>query len=93
LAITDVRSRPTRPKANVCHDAVKDRCHQRKERRIRDADCLRRRAKRDFDWIQGGPICRYFAEQGLTDFIATPPELELEFALRGINWKRATKKT
>lgn len=35
-------------------------------------DRIRRRAKRDFDWIQGGPIRHYFAQQGLTDFIAGP---------------------
>jgi transcriptional regulator with XRE-family HTH domain len=35
-------------------------------------DRIRRRAKRDFDWIQDGPIRRYFGEQGLADFIAGP---------------------
>ncbi len=35
-------------------------------------DRIRRRTKRDFDWVQNGPIRRYFAEQGLADFIAGP---------------------
>jgi hypothetical protein len=46
-------------------------------------DRIRRRAKRDFDWIQDGPIRRYFAKQGLGDFIAGPfdPDDEsLDFA-------------
>jgi hypothetical protein len=45
-------------------------------------DRIRRRAKRDFDWIQDGPIRRYFAEQGLTDFIAGPFDADesLDFA-------------
>ncbi len=46
-------------------------------------DRIRRRAKRDFDWIQDGPIRRYFAEQGLSDFIAgpfDPKDESLEFA-------------
>jgi len=46
-------------------------------------DRVRRRVKRDFDWIQDGPIRRYFAEQGLVDFIAGPfdPDDEsLDFA-------------
>jgi transcriptional regulator with XRE-family HTH domain len=46
-------------------------------------DRIRRRAKRDFDWIQDGPIRRYFAEQGLTDFIAgpfDPKDESLDFA-------------
>jgi transcriptional regulator with XRE-family HTH domain len=46
-------------------------------------DRIRRRAKRDFDWIREGPIRRYFAEQGLADFIGGPfdPDDEsLDFA-------------
>jgi transcriptional regulator with XRE-family HTH domain len=46
-------------------------------------DRIRRRAKRDFDWIQDGPIRRYFAEQGLADFIAghfDPKDESLDFA-------------
>ena len=33
-------------------------------------DRIRRRAKRDFDWIPDGPIRRFFAKQGLPDFLA-----------------------
>jgi transcriptional regulator with XRE-family HTH domain len=33
---------------------------------------IRRRAKRDFDWIPDGPIRRYFSKQGLDDFLAGP---------------------
>src|ERR1700722_9660162 len=46
-------------------------------------DRIRRRAKRDFEWIQDGPIRRYFAEEGLTDFIAgpfDPKDESLDFA-------------
>ena len=35
-------------------------------------DRIRRRAKRDFDWIPDGPIRSYFSKQGLTDFLAGP---------------------
>jgi transcriptional regulator with XRE-family HTH domain len=46
-------------------------------------DRIRRRAKRDFDWIPEGPIRSYFSRQGLSDFLAGPfhPEDEsLDFA-------------
>jgi hypothetical protein len=46
-------------------------------------DRIRRRAKRDFDWLPHGPIRRYFSEQGLGEFLAGPfdPDTEsLEFA-------------
>jgi transcriptional regulator with XRE-family HTH domain len=46
-------------------------------------DRIRRRAKRDFDWITNGPIRTFFSEQGLPDFLAGPfdPEDEsLDFA-------------
>jgi hypothetical protein len=46
-------------------------------------DRIRRRAKRDFEWSADGPIRRYFADQGLTDFLKGPydPQDEsLEFA-------------
>jgi transcriptional regulator with XRE-family HTH domain len=46
-------------------------------------DRIRRRAKRDFEWSPDGPIRRYFADQGLTDFLQRPYDLEdesLEFA-------------
>ena len=33
-------------------------------------DRIRRRAKRDFDWIPDGPIRRFFAKHGLPDFLA-----------------------
>jgi transcriptional regulator with XRE-family HTH domain len=36
------------------------------------ADRIRRRAKRDFDWIPDGPIRGYFAKQGLPDFLKGP---------------------
>ena len=35
-------------------------------------DRIRRRAKRDFDWIPDGPIRSFFAKQGLNDFLAGP---------------------
>jgi transcriptional regulator with XRE-family HTH domain len=35
-------------------------------------DRIRRRAKRDFDWIPDGPIRTYFAKQGLPDFLKGP---------------------
>ena len=35
-------------------------------------DRIRRRAKRDFDWIADGPIRRYFAQQGMAEFLAGP---------------------
>jgi transcriptional regulator with XRE-family HTH domain len=47
------------------------------------ADRIRRRAKRDFDWIPDGPIRSYFAKQGLRDFVEGPfdPQDEsLDFA-------------
>src|ERR1700722_17949183 len=47
------------------------------------ADRIRRRAKRDFDWIVDGPIRNYFAKQGLHDFLEGPfdPQDEsLDFA-------------
>jgi transcriptional regulator with XRE-family HTH domain len=46
-------------------------------------DRIRRRAKRDFDWIPDGPIRSYFAKQGLRDFVEGPfdPQDEsLDFA-------------
>jgi transcriptional regulator with XRE-family HTH domain len=44
-------------------------------------DRIRRRAKRDFDWIPDGPIRRFFAKQGLPDFLAGKFDHELfEFA-------------
>ena len=46
-------------------------------------DRIRRRAKRDFDWIPDGPIRSYFSKQGLNDFLQGPfdPEDEsLDFA-------------
>ena len=35
-------------------------------------DRIRRRAKRDFDWIPDGPIRGYFSKQGLNDFLQGP---------------------
>jgi transcriptional regulator with XRE-family HTH domain len=35
-------------------------------------DRIRRRAKRDFDWIPDGPIRGYFAKQGRPDFLNGP---------------------
>jgi transcriptional regulator with XRE-family HTH domain len=35
-------------------------------------DRIRRRAKRDFDWIPHGPIRTFFDKQGLPDFLAGP---------------------
>lgn len=46
-------------------------------------DRIRRRAKRDFDWLPEGPIRRYFAEQGQGEFLAGSFDSEgesLEFA-------------
>jgi transcriptional regulator with XRE-family HTH domain len=46
-------------------------------------DRIRRRAKRDFDWIPDGPIRSFFSKQGLNDFLQGPfdPEDEsLDFA-------------
>ena len=44
-------------------------------------DRIRRRAKRDFDWIPDGPIRRFFAKQGLPDFLAGTFDHEiLDFA-------------
>jgi transcriptional regulator with XRE-family HTH domain len=37
-------------------------------------DRIRRRAKRDFDWIPDGPIRGYFAKQGMPDFLKGPFE-------------------
>jgi transcriptional regulator with XRE-family HTH domain len=35
-------------------------------------DRIRRRVRRDFDWLPDGPIHRYFANQGIGDFLAGP---------------------
>jgi transcriptional regulator with XRE-family HTH domain len=46
-------------------------------------DRIRRRAKRDFDWIPDGPIRSYFAKQGLNDFLEgpfNPADESLDFA-------------
>jgi transcriptional regulator with XRE-family HTH domain len=46
-------------------------------------DRIRRRAKRDFDWIPDGPIRSFFSKQGLNNFLEGPfdPEDEsLDFA-------------
>lgn len=46
-------------------------------------DRIRRRAKRDFEWIPDGPIRNFFSKQGLNDFLQGPfdPEDEsLDFA-------------
>jgi transcriptional regulator with XRE-family HTH domain len=46
-------------------------------------DRIRRRAKRDFDWIPDGPIRSYFAKQGLPDFLKgqfDPGDESLDFA-------------
>jgi transcriptional regulator with XRE-family HTH domain len=46
-------------------------------------DRIRRRAKRDFDWIPDGPIRSFFAKQGLNDFLECPfskPDESLDFA-------------
>jgi transcriptional regulator with XRE-family HTH domain len=44
-------------------------------------DRIRRRAKRDFDWIPDGPIRRFFSKQGLPDFLAGTFDHEiLDFA-------------
>jgi len=46
-------------------------------------DRIRRRAKRDFDWIPEGPIRSFFAKQGLNDFLQGPfnrQEESLDFA-------------
>jgi transcriptional regulator with XRE-family HTH domain len=46
-------------------------------------DRIRRRAKRDFDWIPDGPIRNFFSKQGLNDFLEGPfdPDDEsLDFA-------------
>lgn len=46
-------------------------------------DRIRRRAKRDFDWLPDGPIRRYFSNQGLDDFLRgpfDPPDESLDFA-------------
>lgn len=46
-------------------------------------DRIRRRAKRDFDWIPDGPIRSYFSKQGLPDFLQGPfnrQEESLDFA-------------
>jgi transcriptional regulator with XRE-family HTH domain len=47
------------------------------------ADRIRRRAKRDFDWIPDGPISSYFSKQGLSDFLTgpfDPADESLDFA-------------
>jgi transcriptional regulator with XRE-family HTH domain len=46
-------------------------------------DRIRRRAKRDFDWIPDGPIRSFFSKQGLTDFLTgpfDPTDESLDFA-------------
>jgi transcriptional regulator with XRE-family HTH domain len=46
-------------------------------------DRVRRRVRRDFDWRAGGPIKRFFREQGLPDFLKHPFDADresLEFA-------------
>jgi transcriptional regulator with XRE-family HTH domain len=46
-------------------------------------DRIRRRAKRDFEWIPDGPIRAFFAKQGLNDFLQGPfnrQEESLDFA-------------
>jgi transcriptional regulator with XRE-family HTH domain len=46
-------------------------------------DRIRRRAKRDFDWIPDGPIRNFFSKQGLSDFLEGPfnrQEESLDFA-------------
>ena len=46
-------------------------------------DRIRRRAKRDFDWIPDGPIRSYFSKQGLNDFLEgpfNPTDESLDFA-------------
>jgi transcriptional regulator with XRE-family HTH domain len=46
-------------------------------------DRIRRRAKRDFDWIPDGPIRSYFSKQGLNDFLEgrfNPEDESLDFA-------------
>jgi hypothetical protein len=46
-------------------------------------DRIRRRAKRDFDWIPDGPIRSYFSKQGLGDFLEgpfNPADESLDFA-------------
>lgn len=35
-------------------------------------DRIRRRTRRDFDWLPGGPIKAYFARQGIDDFLRAP---------------------
>jgi transcriptional regulator with XRE-family HTH domain len=35
-------------------------------------DRIRRRARRDFDWLPNGPIKAYFAKQGVSDFLEGP---------------------
>jgi len=35
-------------------------------------DRIRRRARRDFDWLPNGPIKAYFAKQGVSDFLKGP---------------------
>src|SRR5277367_5142749 len=41
-------------------------------------DRIRRRAKRDFDWIPDGPIRSFFSSQGLNDFLEGPFDLNDE---------------
>ena len=46
-------------------------------------DRIRRRVRRDFDWLPGGPIREYFATQGLKDFVSGPfsdPRESLDFS-------------
>jgi transcriptional regulator with XRE-family HTH domain len=35
-------------------------------------DRIRRRARRDFDWLPNGPIKHYFSQQGVSDFVSGP---------------------
>ena len=35
-------------------------------------DRIRRRARRDFDWLPNGPIKLYFSKQGISDFVSGP---------------------
>jgi transcriptional regulator with XRE-family HTH domain len=38
---------------------------------LKPGNRIRLRVARDFDWLPGGPIQQYFAQQGLPDFIAS----------------------
>lgn len=41
-------------------------------------DRIRRRVRRDFDWLVEGPIRRYFSTQGLSDFLRNPSDDSLD---------------